>query len=56
MNEPTVEQLKEQLNFYANLSAQQSQEIGRLSTEIIKANITVNNLTAQLEAKKEGAK
>lgn len=59
MNEPTPEQLKGQLEFYAKLASHQSNEIGRLSTEIIKANMTVENLTAQLtknEKKEGGAK
>ena len=47
----TEEQKDEQLTFYQELAARQSNEIGRLSTEIIKANMAVNNLAAQLQAK-----
>lgn len=46
----TEEQAKDQLAFYMELSNTQSLEIGRLTTELMKANISTRNLEAAFES------
>lgn len=49
MDELTLEQAKAELEFYVLLSNKQSQEIGRLTTELMKSNISNSNLQQLLK-------
>lgn len=49
ISELTEEQAKNELAFYMELTENQSNEIGRLNTEGIKANMTIRNLKKALQ-------
>lgn len=52
----TEEQAKDQLAFHMELTKRQSQEIGRLNTEVMKANITSQNLQQALKGMVDATK
>lgn len=56
INELTEEQLKNELAFYMELTENQSNEIGRLNTEGIKANMTIRNLKKALQGMVDATK
>lgn len=49
INQLTEEQAKDELAFYMELTNNQSNEIGRLTTEGMKANMTIRDLRKALQ-------